>query len=171
MFKTCSQNERGNKLSYQSPPPRLQGMGKNPNVSHAQAITPTKQKSENISRRYTYGMGTPSLGRCPVANKLTAQSIRYDTLSGRPTTNTEPHPPTPPTLLTKIRIPLAKVSIATGRLPCIHVVDKCVYLCLCWFGVVYLFGWWGYCLVIYVKNILFWLDIGDTVRYSGICKG
>jgi hypothetical protein len=70
-FKTCSQNERGNSNCYTTLPPRLQGMGKSRNVTHNPAFTSTKQKSENISRRYTYGMGTPSLGRCPVANKLT----------------------------------------------------------------------------------------------------
>ena len=116
-FKTCSQNERGNKLSYQSPPPRLQGISKNPNVTHNPAITSTKQKSENISRRYTYGIGETCLGRCPVA--IYYRQVTYLLVTFRPETypTVTYQPVTYGTPLTKYRMVLAKVSTATGRLP------------------------------------------------------
>lgn len=39
-----------NSNCYTTLPPRLQGMGKNLNVSHAKGFTSTKQKSENIPK-------------------------------------------------------------------------------------------------------------------------
>ena len=74
----------GQQTVIQLQPPRLQGIGKNPNVSHAKAFKPTKQKSETVERRYTYGMGTPSLGRCPVA--VYYRTVTYPTVTFRPTT-------------------------------------------------------------------------------------
>ena len=116
-FKTCSQNERGNSKCYTTPAAPPQGMGKNPNVTHSEGFTPTKQKSENISRRYTYGIGGECLGRCPVA--IYYRQVTYPLVTFRPETypTVTYQPVTHGTPLTKYRMVLAKVSIATGRLP------------------------------------------------------
>jgi hypothetical protein len=55
-----------NSNCYTTLPLRLQGMGKSRNVTQTPSATPNNQKSETVAQRYTYGMGTPSLGRCPV---------------------------------------------------------------------------------------------------------
>ena len=62
-----------NSNRYTTPAVSPQGMGKNRNVTQVTNATPNNQKSENTERRYTYGMGTPSLGRCPVAPYVTVK--------------------------------------------------------------------------------------------------
>ena len=112
-----------NSNCYTTPAAPPQGMGKNLNVTHSEGFTSTKQKSENISRRYTYGIGGECLGRCPVA--IYYRQVTYPLVTFRPETypTVTYQPVTHGTPLTKYRMVLAKVSIATGRLPSICVCD------------------------------------------------